>query len=176
MLKEAVRRLLWLRPTLLVVPSIFWVIARSADLAARRRPTLPLFFNPSPAGSRNALSAVSLVVSGGESASDEPRRARLGGRRCRTSLPSSTRSGRAAVSRSRSPIAAAWDQRRREPRHARSRGRSLEPFLGRARDRFRPAVVRRGAKVRRPSVGSPRQRVTSSTPWPSKASSTRWAP
>ena len=83
MLKEAVRRLLWLGPTLLVVTlPIFWAIARATDLTARAPSSpLPLFFNPSPAGVRErALAAVSLVASGGESASDGAETlSRLGG-------------------------------------------------------------------------------------------------
>jgi ABC-type dipeptide/oligopeptide/nickel transport system permease component len=83
MLKEAVRRLLWLGPTLLVVTlPIFWAIARATDLTARAPSSpLPLFFNPSPAGVRErALAAVSLVVAGGETAGDGAETlSRLGG-------------------------------------------------------------------------------------------------
>ncbi|HEX4338034.1 MAG TPA: ABC transporter permease subunit [Polyangiaceae bacterium] len=68
MLKEVLRRLLWLGPTLLVVTlPLFWGISRTTDRTARTPPsTLPLFFNASPEGVRErSLAAVSAVASGG---------------------------------------------------------------------------------------------------------------
>ncbi len=68
MLKEVLRRLLWLGPTLLVVTlPIFWGIARTTDRTATTpTSTLPLFFNPNPEGARErALAALSQVAAGG---------------------------------------------------------------------------------------------------------------
>ena len=83
MLKEAVRRLLWLGPTLLIVTlPIFWAVSRATDrVAAAPTSGLPLFFNASPEGVRErALAAASLVAMGGSKAAiGEEELVRLGG-------------------------------------------------------------------------------------------------
>jgi ABC-type dipeptide/oligopeptide/nickel transport system permease component len=83
MLKEAVRRLLWLGPTLLIVTlPIFWAVAHTADRTAAAPPSpLPLFFNPNPEGVRErALAAATVVATGGTRAAvAEEELVRLGG-------------------------------------------------------------------------------------------------
>jgi peptide/nickel transport system permease protein len=83
MLKEALRRLLWLGPTLLIVTlPLFWGITRTTDRVARAKvSSLPLFFNPAPEGVRErALAALSLVAAGGMRAGEGTEElVRLGG-------------------------------------------------------------------------------------------------
>jgi ABC-type dipeptide/oligopeptide/nickel transport system permease component len=65
MLKEALRRLLWLAPTLFVVTiPTFWALSRFAEDASRSTESLPLFFNARPSGAKErALAALAHMVS-----------------------------------------------------------------------------------------------------------------
>jgi ABC-type dipeptide/oligopeptide/nickel transport system permease component len=72
MLKEALRRLLWLGPTLFVVTiPTFWALSRFAEDAAQTTPSLPLFFNTAPSGAKErALAAVGRVAASGATDQD----------------------------------------------------------------------------------------------------------
>src|SRR6187200_797023 len=68
MLREALRRFLWLGPTLLVVTApIFWAVTRASDRAASAPASqLPLFVNPSPNGAKEyAARAIAAIAGGG---------------------------------------------------------------------------------------------------------------
>lgn len=75
MLKEALRRLLWLVPTLVVVTvPTFWALSRFADEGPSHRAPLPLFFNANPPGAKErALKALASVASQGEGAKQAER-------------------------------------------------------------------------------------------------------
>jgi ABC-type dipeptide/oligopeptide/nickel transport system permease component len=82
MLKEALRRLLWLGPALVVVTvPTFWALSRFADDTAPAFSELPLFFNSNPPGAKErALDALAQVAENGKSAKDgEQALVRLGG-------------------------------------------------------------------------------------------------
>lgn len=70
MLKEALRRLLWLGPTLIVVTvPTFWALSRFTEGAAPASITLPLFFNERPFGAKErALAALTRVAANGADA------------------------------------------------------------------------------------------------------------
>jgi peptide/nickel transport system permease protein len=81
MLKEALRRLLWLGPTLLVVTiPAFWAVAKLGDPAVSLAPErLPLFFNRNPLGAGERATAAATRIAAGEGAAAERTLERLGG-------------------------------------------------------------------------------------------------
>jgi ABC-type dipeptide/oligopeptide/nickel transport system permease component len=83
MLKEALRRLLWLGPTLIIVTiPTFWAISRSMDRVRGNAPEgVPLFFNANPLDVRErALVAVAKIAKGGaETSAATEKLNRLGG-------------------------------------------------------------------------------------------------
>lgn len=70
MIREALRRVLWLVPTLFVVTvPIFWALSRAMPAAGGNASTLPLFFNPDPSDVRQlSLDAMTRVANGDSSA------------------------------------------------------------------------------------------------------------
>jgi ABC-type dipeptide/oligopeptide/nickel transport system permease component len=110
--KEALRRLLWLGPTLLVVTiPTFWALARATDRVA---PTggapLPVFVNLRPQGVRDRARAATLLVAqgGAEALRGERTLARLGGAALPHVLPQLDALGpdaRGRVAASLSPVA-----------------------------------------------------------------------
>jgi peptide/nickel transport system permease protein len=72
MLKEALRRLLWLVPTLVVVTvPTFWALSRFSDDTTLAASSLPLFFNRNPVGARErALAALSRIAANGTDEKD----------------------------------------------------------------------------------------------------------
>ncbi len=82
MFREALRRILWLGPTLLVVTlPTFWALARAEGRLGATSNGLPLFFNADPEGAReHALAAARRVARGGpDGVSAAAELARLGG-------------------------------------------------------------------------------------------------
>jgi peptide/nickel transport system permease protein len=67
MLKEALRRLLWLGPMLIVVTvPTFWALSRFTEDASQTDVSLPLFFNGKPSGAKErALAALSRIAASG---------------------------------------------------------------------------------------------------------------
>lgn len=70
MLKEALRRLLWLAPTLIVVTvPTFWALSRATSEATSATPELPLFLNTNPLGAKErALAALGRIAENGPDA------------------------------------------------------------------------------------------------------------
>jgi peptide/nickel transport system permease protein len=64
MLKEALRRLLWLGPMLIVVTvPTFWALSRFTEDASQTAAALPLFFNGKPSGAKErALAALARIA------------------------------------------------------------------------------------------------------------------
>ncbi len=113
-MREAIRRLLWLAPTLVVVTVLaFWAVSGAlGDTQAWR--ARPLLFNPTPIGVRDiAWGAAQAVAEGGrESARAEATLARLGGAALPHVLPrldSMSPEGRQRVARALAPLAARMD-------------------------------------------------------------------
>lgn len=82
MLKEALRRLLWLGPMLIVVTiPTFWALSRFTQDAAQTAASLPLFFNGKPSGGKErALAALARVAASGTGDQDAARQlVELGG-------------------------------------------------------------------------------------------------
>jgi peptide/nickel transport system permease protein len=162
MLKEAVRRLLWLGPTLLVATiPIFWAVSRSTDHGAGRAPNaLPLFFNPTPAGARErALAALADVAAGGARAETGARElARIGGAALPHVLPRFDALGpdaRGRVAQSLTPVARRMGIG--SPTELESRETAVvfwSRFWEEHAIDFRPAVVRRTVRrfVEHPSA------------------------
>ena len=82
MFKDALRRLLWLGPTLFFVTlPLFWAMARAEAAPVAAGPSgLPLFFNPEPTGARErALVTVGRIARGGPDAAEATERLRRQG-------------------------------------------------------------------------------------------------
>src|SRR5882672_1170744 len=81
MLKEALRRLLWLGPTLLLVTiPTFWAVAKLDEPSVSRGgESRPLFYNPNPLGAGERAVAAAMRVAAGEGALAERTLENLGG-------------------------------------------------------------------------------------------------
>jgi peptide/nickel transport system permease protein len=75
MLREALRRLLWLGPTLLLLTiPMFGIVAHADRSLGAAEATLPLFFNRRPVGAREAtLTAVKRIANGEDPTGEEAR-------------------------------------------------------------------------------------------------------
>jgi ABC-type dipeptide/oligopeptide/nickel transport system permease component len=147
-MREAIRRLLWLAPTLVVVTVLaFWAISRALLLDGPE--ALPLFFNTAPVGVRElAWQAATDVAQGGPQTERAERTlSELGGAALPHVLPrmdSLTPEGRQRVARALAPLAVRMDTA--VERSLRQRDTAVEFWSRFWADNFvdfNPAIVKR---------------------------------